>query len=318
MKGRMDCQTFEDRLESLQAGRLSAAESEVAKEHLAECRRCSRLLLIVEGKLDLLPAHQERELRGRILRRTSGPACLRVRRTLVHYVDTAVGPERARRIFLHLSDCQGCSSLAATLARLDAELPELTILEPDERFTRAVLAATVGQRESGRGRLESRPWWASLLERPRFSWEAAYVGTLLIFIVLGTSGLSFRHLTSGPIAVSTNLMEKLDFPSEILFAGREKARGGASRVAGEVEKVWTLRRQRIERFWRSLHAQAREKWQVLRSQSGEWITRIERFRDTLSTRTLHTQSTAAADATVPAGHDAWYSRFIGNARPAAG
>jgi len=62
-------------------------------------------------------------------------------------------------------------------------------IEPDESFTDRVLAATVGLPRRAwhdRPRPDSLQWWRRLLRRPRFAWEAAYIGALLFLPALGS------------------------------------------------------------------------------------------------------------------------------------
>jgi hypothetical protein len=103
---------------------------------------------------------------------------------------------------LHLEHCERCSALHATLLWLDHELPRLAELEPGTLLTRAVLEATAPLRRRRRGPLEHlRQWWRRAQTRPRFAWEAAYIGTLVLVLLFGTSISPFRQVPQEALAI---------------------------------------------------------------------------------------------------------------------
>lgn len=142
------------------------------------------------------------DLTRRILERTSGRACARAERSLAGRWDRDLEPVDAQLLAGHLERCAACRSLSLIHERLPAVLMQLSEREPGPAFTAAVLAATCGQqpaacrqgfpdaRTSGpsaglerwavrlRERLE-RAW-----ERPRIAFEAAWVATALVSLLV--------------------------------------------------------------------------------------------------------------------------------------
>ena len=109
--------------------------------------------------------------------------CDRAREQLPAFVDGELAGEEARLVAMHLGTCAGCRRLEATLAALAAELPKLADEEPDLRFTRDVMAATSERRSVAWTWVATR--FSAWSERPRFAMEAAYIGVLVLMLVLG-------------------------------------------------------------------------------------------------------------------------------------
>jgi hypothetical protein len=190
MNMKRECRDFEDRLGDILAGALSAADLRPAMEHPAECPRCRRLMDVARGKLDLLPSGSGQVLAREVLRSTSGPACGRAREQICDFADGELSGDDARLLEIHIESCRECAGLSQVLKELHAELPRMAELDPGPIFTREVLAATTGKQSSSPGGLEVlAAWWNAVIRRPRFAWEAAYVGTLLLALVIGNPAL---------------------------------------------------------------------------------------------------------------------------------
>ncbi len=122
-----------------------------------------------------------------ILERTSGVPCPRVRQHLCDFTDGLLGAEDERFVSLHLDHCPACQGLARLLGEFSQELPQMSELDPGAGFTAQVLRATARQRASRPSlATQIRARWERALRRPRFPFEAAYAGTLLIVLALGT------------------------------------------------------------------------------------------------------------------------------------
>jgi hypothetical protein len=184
----MDCRSFEERLDVFVAGLLPPKEQYAAEEHLSACARCSRLLTIVRGDEEGPGSQVNQDLLLSILHKTSGVACSDAALLLCDWVDGRLTQDDWEIISLHIDHCQNCRPLAASLQELKEVLPEMAEIEPDESLTGRILLATISRpRVSRHDRLhfDVREWWRRMLRRPRFAWEAAYVGALLILLALG-------------------------------------------------------------------------------------------------------------------------------------
>jgi len=187
----MDCREWENQLADLLEGRLTAKQREQAQEHLAGCPACRDLLAAVRRNRAVLSETEGRDLTAAILAATTGSACGRAEELLGDLPGGGLAGLDEKLLRAHLEHCAQCSALAETLTWQDAVLREMAELDPGPEFTGAVLAATSRIRR----RLRTRElgwfqrlgtWWRGQLARPRFTLEAAYVGTMLLIALCGT------------------------------------------------------------------------------------------------------------------------------------
>ena len=158
--------------------------------HLAACRRCRQLADIAQGKTDLLQRRSREAMAEAILRRTSGPVCERARDRLRDFAEGEMSPAESEVLSMHLGLCRTCSEVLAVLVELRSRLPRMAELDPSRGFTGDVMAALAGQR----GPLQDWRRWVggflpSIIRRPRFAWEAAYLGALVLLLVIGNPAL---------------------------------------------------------------------------------------------------------------------------------
>jgi hypothetical protein len=193
----MNCTGFEDRIEKLREGMLTPEELASINEHLRSCASCRELLRTASDLLDLPSVPVPPDLTHSILERTSGPVCGRAREHLCDFVDGVLDARYAKLLSLHLENCAGCSLLAAILTDLTECLPQLGEIDPGANFTFRVLRETSRRLPETRGTLLEvvKQWWHRLIRRPRFSWEAAYLGTILLVTVLGNPLTAFHDLS---------------------------------------------------------------------------------------------------------------------------
>lgn len=179
----MNCLEFEAQMESLLDGTLEPSKRTGCLEHAARCASCGELLTAVGGAFQYSEEISTPSLVEGVIERTIGSACGQAREQLPALVDQELPSADRQLIELHLSSCASCSQLATTLSMLRRELPRLAEVPLDDRFTHRVLAATLAPR------VRFRRWWLShwsaWVHRPRFAMEAAYVGLLLVMLVLG-------------------------------------------------------------------------------------------------------------------------------------
>ena len=178
----MNCSDFERRLEQYQAGTLPEAERREADQHLCHCVSCRALLEALQlgenrlGQLDLSQA---------VLSRTTGSACGRCRSLLGDLLDGGLSGGENELVVSHLGACASCNSLFRAMSELAEVLPQLREMTPDSSFVPEVLRSTRALRHDRLGLPRILEFFRSLAQRPRFSWEAAYLGTLLVFGLFG-------------------------------------------------------------------------------------------------------------------------------------
>ncbi len=244
----MDCRSLEERLDSYLGRTLSEEESALLDQHLGSCQECRRLVAAASGAMELR-ARDDQELVRSILVRTAGSPCLRCRELICEYVDEVLNPEDSELIRAHLNHCPQCAALAEGLANLRNDLPALAEIEPDPLFTAAVTRRLSAWRNRPADRSERlRQWWLNLVRRPRFSWEAAYVGTLLFVLAfanpLSLSYGSLRNIASpdsAPRAAWVRLTQKAP---EVWDVCADRSAQTAADVAASVSRAVTS----VQRF----------------------------------------------------------------------
>jgi len=215
----MNCRTFARILADLQEGTLSPGDRAAAAAHASACDRCRRLRAVAEGRIDVLSEEAGRDLARAIVQRTSGSACPRAEACLCDFVDGVLDEVSSQLVTVHLESCTDCRALAVGLAELKQTLPEFAELDPGRGFTRAVVAQTSAYRPF-RPDLRSRllAWWTRMVQRPRFSFEAAYLGTLVLVLAFGnpvfpTGNLALEKLGSSKVVRSARGAISERFPS---------------------------------------------------------------------------------------------------------
>jgi len=179
----MDCHEFEVRLESLLDGRLENVERDACQLHAETCPACGELLEAV-GDPEIDASNQPVEsLVDAVLASTVGSACGQARERLPAFVDQELVAADRELVDLHMDSCTRCRQLASTLTQLRRELPRLAEAPVDDRFTAQVLAATLPRKTRSKRWWEAH--WSDWVQRPRFAMEAAYVGLLVVILVLG-------------------------------------------------------------------------------------------------------------------------------------
>jgi len=119
-------------------------------------------------------------------------------------------------------------------------LPRMREINPDPYFVPDVLNSVRPLRHDGVGLSRILDWLRGLTQRPRFSWEAAYLGALLVFGLFGTPfspvhDASSRLLASlqdreGLIAQAESSIDGWHENAEIVIAASGRARQTVSRL----------------------------------------------------------------------------------------
>jgi hypothetical protein len=181
----MECKRFERFLEDSFEVTLSEQNQASLADHLKRCPSCRQYRSILRGETNLLARHDQEYLTRSVLDSTSGPSCASAEELLC-LDDGEASREGQRLLAAHLENCSHCSAMKAWLDEAKDVWPALSELDPGEGFTASVLLAT------SHSPAPPPSWIANLgrsvgqlLQRPRFSWEAAYVGTLLLIALVG-------------------------------------------------------------------------------------------------------------------------------------
>ena len=181
-----DCNTFERRLAAYEAGDLSESDRRLADLHLRDCEDCRFLLADLAVWSRESPGSRY-DLSKSILAKTTGSSCRPAISLLCGFVDEELDPLDRELVAGHLKNCEGCAHLCAVLIEMKTALPALADIAPDSGFAHDVLQETRGlknRRDSLLGKALS--FLAEQVQRPRFSFEAAYLATLLLVVVFGT------------------------------------------------------------------------------------------------------------------------------------
>jgi len=181
----MHCRAFEDHLDRLLAGELSAKEVQAAERHLRICARCRRLHELSRGPSAVEGVQPPAGLVQAVLERTTGPVCGFAEDRLCAWADELPADDH-ELVTRHLDHCTRCAALARELRGLGATLPGLAEIRPDDDFVRDVMMATAfrAKRPAFDEFLSALgASWRRLLQRRRFAWEAAYLGALLFLLV---------------------------------------------------------------------------------------------------------------------------------------
>ena len=217
---RPGCALVDTWLDDWLARRLPDGLARRFDEHLNACDRCRRLVAIAGGG-DELPHEDgdDADLLPAVLGRTTGSPCARAERLLPALVDDQLDAGSREVLRDHVAHCHGCSQLLAALQEAEQVLPALAHIAPPPGLVEAVLRAT----SAAPRRAALAEWWLRVLARPRASLELAYVGTVLLVVLLGNPVAAFNearvragelagtvpvarlagHLPAGDVAIGT-------------------------------------------------------------------------------------------------------------------
>lgn len=233
-----DCRIFIDHLDRYLDDRLSPEERREIDEHIADCPECARLLELTTGDLTMQTADEKEALTGAILAGTSGSACGRSHAMLADSIDNTLDAGDRELLDRHMEHCGGCRELAGTLAWLAPQLREMAEVSPDARFTADVVSVTSARNRSRFAWVDQvREWGREWVETPMFSWQAAYVGAVLIVVTIGNP---FACLKEGSTRVANafqmNTMIQIADITQPYFSLKEQVLGFGKAELNETEE----------------------------------------------------------------------------------
>lgn len=256
----MSCEQTRMLLSAFAEGTLSAADHGSVAEHLVLCSQCRDLADALSAGLSALqapPANSlSADLTGAVLAATSGASCGRCEDQLVAHRDGELDADSFELMNQHFEHCGDCRALAQVLGWLTETLPAMREVELDHQFTAEVLARTSAR--------PPRPWeamaarlrqWA---QRPLFPVEAAYVATLLLVLLFGTSFSPFQDLPQSTLAWLRGENGGTQTAGAPRLTGiRAEAEEGVKRLVGPAEDRVTSTRVKV---FNNLEVRARASW----------------------------------------------------------
>ncbi len=192
----MDCQAFDHRLDTLLDGTCSEEAWREAEAHLRGCARCRQLFEALSGGADDLGASGHEALAGSVLARTTGSTCGSARDRLCDFVDGALDRVDHQLVDAHVARCAPCAELARALRLAADALPAFAELTPPASLADACLRATSRRPPAPSWDDRLARWFARLAARPRFSFEVAYLFTIILVVAFGNPVKAFRDSTS--------------------------------------------------------------------------------------------------------------------------
>jgi anti-sigma factor RsiW len=276
---RTDCAFVDAWLDDWAAGRVANEVARRVDAHVAACERCRRLAAIVRGA-EAEASGDEPDLLSEVLRQTTGSPCARAETLLPGFVDDELDADDRDILTDHLGRCPACSRLLAALQESAVVLPALAEVEPPPGFAEEVLRATGAAAALGRyvgvpgaaaalGRYVGVPgaaaapgwqWWLRILARPRASLELAYVGTILLVVLLGNPVSAFheaeqhasRLASAVPVARLTEELAVRDAAVGTIGRLLSPFMAAASAVATELSERWRQARALIDQIGTSV------------------------------------------------------------------
>lgn len=259
------CQQLEKHLDAFVGGSLDAGQHQVLQTHAGECERCAALLQVVRGPSSELDVSDD--VLDQVLASTSGRACQQSQSLLCDLVDGALPGEDDHLVRAHMQHCRSCSSIAQSLALLRVDLASLSELMPDAHFLDDVLAATSASAPAVPGFLDRlTATWNGLLQRPRFAWEAAWVGTAILLLLVGMPQSPLRGVPQNALAIAqTN-------PLSVWYAAQPQMERTWGWLRDDIEAGWNASGGKAinavearQTQWTQEHPQAAESWLSMQS-----------------------------------------------------
>lgn len=243
----MNCHEFERLLDRIVEGAAPEQTRRDAARHRGACAACRELEEMARASLDARGAPGQ-DLTRAVMSLTSGSACGAAGERLAGLMDGALADAERELVLLHLEDCAACEELAATMRWMSGRLPSLAEIDPRAGFTEAVMRRTA-RRPTRTGLAALKDRWAALMARPRFTWEAAYVGALVVWLLFGAGFAPFNDVPGralelariNPILALEDRVQPASLGRQAweVTGGRvlEKAEGSTSRLSDRTKRL---------------------------------------------------------------------------------
>jgi anti-sigma factor RsiW len=261
---RTDCAFVDTWLDDWAAGRVADEVARRVEAHIAACERCRHLAAIVrDGEAHTSEAGDEPDLLPTVLCQTTGSPCARAETLLTALLDDELDADSREILESHVARCDACSRLLAALREAEHILPGLAGVQPPPGFVEGVLRATTAASlraafapagAPGAAAATGWQWWSRLLARPRASLELAYVGTVLLIVLLGNPVAAFhqaeehagRLASAVPVARLTEGLSVKDAAAGTIDRLLAPFVAAASAVATELSERWRQARALVD------------------------------------------------------------------------
>jgi len=307
----MDCRRFEENLERLLTGELSAEESDRAKAHGTSCARCAHLLDIVHGDPHVHELPNEESFVAALLQKTVGSGCARAEANLCAWIDGELDETETSLVRMHVEHCPGCNAVTAALRTLAADLAGMLEIDPGPAFTRDVLARTRAADHSPAVTLAARlrDQWQRFLLRPRAAMELATAGSFVLVLLCGLPFSPLREMPRqalqvaqlNPVAIAGSSTKRLQ-PLWADFGAPVWARSGARLIDSidatakrlNASRPWTTEQ------WNNMSAHASDAVQAAWKRDGGQLSRAVRALGN-DFESLRNSSQSAPEDSIQAG-----------------
>jgi hypothetical protein len=228
---------------------------------------------------------REKMIKG-VLARTTGSPCGRASELICAPADDTLEAVDTSLLAGHVDHCASCRSLATVMAWLPQPLLELAEVDPGEAFTAAALKGMLPWRQRAARRLRNLgEEWTTLMRRPRFAWEAAYIGAAIIGLLFAAPISPLRDVPGEALRVAqTNPVQALvevsrqQLPVTMVNWG-DTAWAATGGRAGTAARIW--RDDLWDRLDRAWDAAAPLGTDTAELGSALWESRSDRIRNAI-------------------------------------
>jgi predicted anti-sigma-YlaC factor YlaD len=216
----MSCGQIQELLDDFISKKLDDRLKAQVQSHLDVCPDCKGLVSILSDDLPSFDAAAPAHLAASVLERTSGSACGAAIERLPDFVDRELHGVESDLVSLHLHDCSDCRAIECAIRQLAVDLPTLAQADLGPQFTRQVLAAT----SESVSKLESlAAVWRRIVQRQRFAFEAAYVGIVVLVLIVGLNGTGEMGKAAARLVRTA--------PEQTVFASSDIVENAAAKTA---------------------------------------------------------------------------------------